>query len=97
MQSQPQLVETPAAPHNGAALHHAMDTLQSGATRAVAGTENLVRRYPLASIGVAVGAGIAVGVAAHHLLMPRRQRSVLERLGLVAVVASAARGLGKLF
>ena len=74
METQAQL-NTPAEHRNGAVF-----SMQSGATQAVAGTEKVVRRYPLASLDIALGAGIAIGAAAHHLLMPKRQRSVLERL-----------------
>lgn len=92
MQTQPKVVES-----NGGVLEHAVGFIQSNARDAAAGSEKLVRRYPFASVGVALGGGIALGFAAHWLLAPKRPRSLLERVGVAAVVATAARGLTKLF
>ena len=92
MQAQEHVSVPKASEHNGALLQ-TVDLLQNGATR----TEKLVRRYPLTTIGLALGAGVAVGVAAHHLLTPKPKRSMLERLGVIAIATAAARGFTRLF
>ncbi len=82
-------------------LQHAVDVVE-GEVRSVAmKSQGVVRRHPLTSVGVAVGAGVATGLAlgvvAERMLASRRTPpSVLERLGAVALFTSAARGLGLL-
>lgn len=65
---------------NGAGLHHAIDVVKSGAGKVATGTENIVRRFPLASAGVALGTGVAIGALAYHLLSPSAPRTLRERL-----------------
>ena len=80
MQSQEHVQNLPAASRNGSAVHAAVESLQSTASDAVAGTEHMVRRHPFASVAVALGAGLALGAGAYWLLAPKRPASVLHRL-----------------
>ncbi len=87
---------------NGVTLEEAVEKVQHQANKVVKSTENVVRRYPLRSMGVAVGSGVAagvvVGVAAHAFIASRRHPpTVLERLGTVAIIGSAVRGMSSLF
>jgi ElaB/YqjD/DUF883 family membrane-anchored ribosome-binding protein len=50
----------------------ALDAVQDGAVQAASRTEKLVRKYPLASLGVAFGGGAAIGVLVYGLFAGRR-------------------------
>lgn len=58
----------------------------------------VVRRYPLSTLGLAAGTGLVAGLAVHRVLSARQvPASFLERLGLATIVAAAARGLTRSF
>lgn len=84
--------------HGVTTVEEAVELVEAGAKKAVKDTENVVRRYPLRAMGVALGTGAVLGVAVGALLAsPRRQPSMLERLGSVAVFGSAVRAISALF
>jgi hypothetical protein len=93
MEQQEHVTRTPQVMPNGAELlQHAVEQAQTGAGKAVAGTGKWVRRNPVASAGLALGAGIAIGVAARHFLAPEPPKSMFKRLGV-----AAARGFTRSF
>ena len=77
------------------------DGVEGRALQAVAATEGAVRKNPLVSVGIAMGAGVAtgllLGVVGQRMLSARaRPISMFERLGVVAGIGSAIAGLTRL-
>jgi hypothetical protein len=81
--------------NDGVAMEHAIDWVQATARSAASRTEKAARRYPLASVGIALGAGLAVGFAARHLIaVQMRPKTLLERTGVPRLLKAALRRLG---
>jgi len=49
----------------------ALEVVQDSALRVASSTGNTVRKYPLASVGIAFGGGLALGALAYRLLAPK--------------------------
>ena len=64
----------------------------AGITKAADATEDTVRKYPLAAVGIAMGAGVCVGALTVGLLMPR-PKTLTQRIGELEVT----RGIIHLF
>ena len=82
-------------------LNGSHDGVEGRALQAVAATEGAVRKNPLVSVGIAMGAGVAtgllLGVVGQRMLSARaRPISMFERLGVVAGIGSAIAGLTRL-
>jgi ElaB/YqjD/DUF883 family membrane-anchored ribosome-binding protein len=67
-----------------------------GLSKAADVTEDTVRKYPLAAVGVAMGAGVAIGALAASLLMPR-PKTLTQRIGELEVLRGASRLLRRIF
>lgn len=63
-------------------LQRAASMVQEQATKVAAQTEKAVRRYPLTSVGIALGAGAALGALSYRLLFAREPEAWYERLKL---------------
>lgn len=72
---------------NGRAVNHivadaaekALGVMQMGASKAAVSTEKMVRRYPLASLGIALGSGLLVGVIGYRLMRNRHLDTEIKR------------------
>jgi hypothetical protein len=74
----------------------AVSAAGAGLTRLADSTEDTVRKYPLAALGLALGAGVALGAIGTRLIMPRR-RTMLERIGAFEAMKGARRLLQRVF
>jgi ElaB/YqjD/DUF883 family membrane-anchored ribosome-binding protein len=67
-----------------------------GITKVADATEDTVRKYPLAAVGIALGTGIALGALVTGLAMPRR-KSLADRIGELDVVRGGLRLFRRVF
>jgi ElaB/YqjD/DUF883 family membrane-anchored ribosome-binding protein len=67
-----------------------------GLTKVADATEDTVRKYPLAAVGVALGCGVALGALVTGLAMPR-PKTFTERLGEYEIAKKAMKLFGRLF
>ncbi len=74
-----------------------MDVVQDGAIYAGEKTEKAVKKYPLAAVGISLGTGIALGAIGYKMFAPKPRIRFIEKLGLTALGATAARAVSKYF
>lgn len=83
--------------YTGARILEAVEAVQSTAGHASTRAKHAVRQYPLMAVGLALGTGLALGIAGTKVLGPRRPPSLWERVGLAALMATAVSGVRRLF
>ena len=86
-----------APTHTAPLATRAIEVVQASAVKVASGAEKVVRHYPLASVGVALGSGIAVGALSYRMLATRRPPTMLERLGLATLGKTFMRGFSPFF
>jgi ElaB/YqjD/DUF883 family membrane-anchored ribosome-binding protein len=67
-----------------------------GITKVADATEDTVRKYPLAAMGIAMGAGVAIGALTVGLLMPR-PKTLSQRIGELEVTRGVVHLFRRLF
>lgn len=74
-----------------------IDVVQDGALYAGEKTEKVVKKYPLAAVGISLGTGVALGALGYKMFAPKPGFRFAEKLGLTALGATAARVVSKYF